>query len=54
MNVMLLLVTSGIYGWVAFGYAMQQRWGMCAAFIAYAVANVGFAIDASQTPIPPQ
>lgn len=52
MNTGLLLITSGIYTWVAIGYAMQRRWGMCAAFIAYAIANVGFAIDAKYTPLP--
>ena len=42
----LLLVTSGIYWWVAYGYIRERRWGMAVAFVCYALANVGFAWDA--------
>lgn len=47
MNRGLLLVTSGIYAWVAYGYMRERRWGMAIAFLAYALANVGFAWDAA-------
>ena len=46
----LLLATSGIYAWVAYGYIRERRWGMALAFICYALANVGFAWDAKSTP----
>lgn len=46
MTAGLLLFVGGIYLMVAFGYARAGRWGMCLAFVAYALANVGFALDA--------
>lgn len=42
----LLLLVGSIYLVVALGYYRAGRWGMCLAFIAYAIANVGFAWDA--------
>jgi hypothetical protein len=42
----LLLATSGIYAWVAYGFVRERRWGMAVAFLCYALANVGFAWDA--------
>lgn len=49
----LLLATSGIYGWVAYQYIQDRRWGMALAFLCYAVANIGFAWDASANQAPP-
>ena len=46
MSSSLLLIVGTIYCIVAVGYAKAGRWGMCLAFIAYALANVGFAWDA--------
>jgi hypothetical protein len=42
----LLLFVAAIYCWVAVGYLKAGRTGMCLAFVAYAVANFGFAWDA--------
>lgn len=42
----LLLLVAGIYLWVAGNYWMAGRMGMCLAFLAYALANLGFAWDA--------
>jgi len=46
MSSPLLLLVGGIYCWVALGYFRAGRLGMCLAFVAYALANVGFAWDA--------
>lgn len=45
MSVHLLLLVGAIYGLVALDYALHGRWGMSLAFVAYAVANIGFALD---------
>ena len=45
MGVVLLSLVAGIYVWVAVDYAAHDRWGMALAFFAYALANVGFALD---------
>ena len=45
MNGWLLALVCGIYVSVAIGYAFEGRGGMALAFLAYAVANVGFIID---------
>jgi hypothetical protein len=41
----LLTLVAAIYVWVAVGYYHAGFYGMGIAFIAYAFANVGFAID---------
>ncbi len=33
------------YTWVAIAYGRAGRWGMMVAFLAYALANVGFMLD---------
>ena len=38
----LLVVTILIYFWVAIEYFLKKEYGMCLAFFAYAVANIGF------------
>lgn len=38
----LLVVTILIYGYVAFEYLIKKEFGMALAFLAYAVANIGF------------
>jgi len=40
-----LLAAAVLYAWVAADYARVDRFGMCIAFLAYAVANVAFAWD---------
>ena len=45
MNWPLLLIVSAIYAWVAVNYLMAERFGMGLAFVAYAIANLGFMID---------
>lgn len=45
MNTVLLAVTGSIYLWIALDYAMSERWGMSLAFVAYALANLGFVLD---------
>ena len=42
----LLLLVATIYCWVGAGYYRAGRLGMCFAFLAYALANLGFAWDA--------
>jgi len=42
----LLLFVGGIYLLVALGYWQDGRAGMAIAFLAYALANLGFALDA--------
>lgn len=46
MSRWLLLLVGVIYLGVAYGYYVEKRPGMALAFIAYAVANLGFALDA--------
>ncbi|MFD0669735.1 hypothetical protein ACT80S_18595 [Ramlibacter sp. MAHUQ-53] len=46
MSPQLLAVTAAIYAWVAYDYGKADRWGMGAAFVCYAIANLGFAWDA--------
>lgn len=46
MDTGLLLFVGVVYLWVAVGYVRAGRWGMTVAFIAYALANLGFALDA--------
>lgn len=41
----LLLAVCAVYLWVAVDYLQHQRWGMALAFLAYALANIGFAWD---------
>jgi hypothetical protein len=41
----LLSAVACAYGFVALNYALSGRWGMALAFVAYAVANVGFILD---------
>ena len=45
MGTGLLLFVGAIYGVVAWDYAVQSRYGMTLAFAAYALANIGFALD---------
>lgn len=45
MNAGLLLFVGTIYFIVAVGYWAEGRQGLSLAFIAYAVANIGFALD---------
>lgn len=45
MGAGLLLFVGLIYGVVALDYAHHARYGMALAFLAYALANVGFAWD---------
>jgi hypothetical protein len=44
----LLLFVAAIYLIVAADYLGNDRYGMALAFVAYALANVGFALDAWQ------
>lgn len=46
MGAGLLLAVGGVYLLVALDYALDSRWGMALAFVAYALANLGFAWDA--------
>jgi hypothetical protein len=46
MSLYLLGVVACIYLWVALGYAKFGQHGMALAFVAYAVANLGFMLDA--------
>lgn len=45
MNPWLLYIVSVIYGGVAVQYILDERYGMALAFFAYALANIGFALD---------
>lgn len=45
MSVGLLNITAFIYCWVAVNYFVEGRIGMGIAFTAYALANIGFAMD---------
>jgi hypothetical protein len=40
-----LLAAAVLYAWVAADFARVHIFGMCVAFLAYAVANVAFAWD---------
>lgn len=46
MSPWLLLVVAGVYVWVGLDYALSGRYGMALAWVAYAAANIGFALDA--------
>ena len=46
MSPLLLLIVAVIYVVVAVNYANNRQWGMCLAFVAYAISNVGFILDA--------
>ena len=46
MSRWLLLLVGVVYLGVAYGYYRDRRPGMALAFIAYAIANLGFALDA--------
>jgi hypothetical protein len=46
MGAGLLLFVACIYLAVAADYARQSRYGMAVAFVAYGLANLGFAWDA--------
>lgn len=41
----LLLFVGSIYVYVAYDYYRLGRYGMALAFVAYALANVGFALE---------
>lgn len=45
MSAGLLLAVGAVYCIVALDYATHGRYGLSAAFICYALANVGFAVD---------
>lgn len=45
MSAGMLTAIAGVYAYVAVNYARESRWGMCVVFAAYAVSNIGFAID---------
>jgi hypothetical protein len=45
MSAPLLAAVTLAYLWVAIGYAREHRYGMTVAFLAYALANVGFILD---------
>jgi hypothetical protein len=45
MSAPLLYAVACAYLWVAGASAWEGRWGYALAFAAYALANVGFAID---------
>ena len=42
----LLTLVALIYFWVAIAYVREGRYGMALAFVAYALANIGFILDA--------
>ncbi len=46
MSIPLLLGCAAAYCWVALNYGRTRDWGMMAAFLSYAVANLGFAYKA--------
>lgn len=45
MSIGLLVGVCVAYGWVGISYYRAGRYGMMVAFIAYALANVGFILD---------
>ena len=44
----LLAIVAALYGWVALNYVLAGRHGMAIAFLAYALANIGFMLDLRQ------
>lgn len=46
MSVYLLVIVSAIYLFVSGDYFVAQRYGLSLAFLAYAISNVGFILDA--------
>lgn len=42
----LLIAVALVYGYVAWVYFLEGRHGLALAFVAYAIANLGFALDA--------
>lgn len=46
MSVYLLAIVASIYLFVAGDYFLSERYGMGLAFLAYAVSNVGFILEA--------
>lgn len=46
MSATLLAIVACIYAYVAWGYWEAGRVGMCIAFAAYALSNIGFIVDA--------
>jgi hypothetical protein len=45
MSIMLLASVAGAYIYVAIDYWLDGRAGIALAFIAYAIANIGFMLD---------
>ena len=45
MSPFLLYLVATIYGYVAIQYLVAGRPGMALAFLAYALANIGFILD---------
>lgn len=45
MSVWLLAAVAAVYVYVAADYAMAGKYGMCVAFGAYSLSNLGFIID---------
>lgn len=45
MSAPLLYLVAGIYAWVGFNLIREGRWAYGMAWFAYAIANVGFALD---------
>lgn len=49
MSAPLLAIVAAIYAYVAWSYFDAGRVGMCVAFSAYAISNVGFILDTLKT-----
>ena len=49
MSAGLLVAVAAVYLIVAIGYYRERRYGMMLAFIAYALANLGFMLDLRET-----
>lgn len=45
MSARLLILVAFVYLMAAFDYAVAGRYGMALAFAAYALANIGFALE---------
>jgi len=45
MSASLLLVVALVYGYIGIDYMRTGRPGMALAFLAYALANIGFMLD---------
>jgi hypothetical protein len=45
MSAPLLYIVACLYFWVAWSSAREGRWGYALAFFAYALSNIGFALD---------